>query len=246
MSSQKEEPNGSSFFAQIRILCKKSKGGITVTDYQTENINQAVLFKNIPVMSLDLNYPKFSETYDKNPRFVAKINSFYAVSAQKYLAFFSEKYSKKAYRIFSSHNQRLSFSMNCTVAYSDEKFISVFADLAYFNGKSTETLRFSQLWSREAAAILPASRVFSRSRRQKNYLVEIISAIADNNMKNGFAYRPNYRSVIRKKFDFSDFYLVPKGVAFFFSGGVLSAEPSPCVFVVPTEKIDGLVKIVGI
>lgn len=216
--------------------------------YTAENIRKTVFSKNTAVMSVNMKYPKFSPV-SKSPKelaFTEKINRFYSASADKYLKYLGTKYASKAARIYRKNgNVRSSFLMNCTVPYSDGRFVSVFADITHFDGTKKETVRFSQLWDADKSAILPAQKVFVCSGKQKKYVTEIILKIAGNNMKNGsFSYYSGYRSIICRKFSFSDFYFVPNGAAFFYNGGVLSEACEPCVFVVPFEKIDGLLKII--
>lgn len=217
-------------------------------EYKIEVKKKMVLSKDTPVLSVNLRYPVF-EPLSLEPKervFTSKVNRFYSDSAEKYVRTLGKNYAKRAAKIYTSNGGiKASFVMNCAVAYSDEDYISVFADISVYNGKSTSTNRFSQLWSREKSSILPASMVFDTSSKSKKYIKETICGIAEKNLKlKGFSYFDNYKSIINKSFDFSKFYIVPNGVAFYFDKGVLSASaPDVCVFVVPFEKIDGMTKI---
>ncbi len=217
-------------------------------EYKIETKKKTVLYKDTPVLSVNLRYPVF-EPLSREPKeraFTAKINRFYSDSAEKYVRTLGKNYAKRAAKIYNSNGGiTASFVMNCTVSYSDADYISVFADISVYNGKSTRVSRFSQLWSKEKSAILPAGMVFDTSFKSKKYVREIICGIAEKNIKKkDFSYFDNYKSIINKSFDFSKFYIVPNGAAFYFDKGVLSASaPDVCVFVIPFEQIDGLIKL---
>lgn len=217
-------------------------------EYKLETKKKTVLYKDIPVLSVNLRYPVFKALSDepKEKAFTAKINRFYCDSAEKYVKMLGKNYAKRAAKIYNSNGGiKASFLMNCTVTYSDANYISAFADISVYNGKDTKVSRFSQLWSKEKSAILPAGMVFDTSYKSKKYVKEIICSIAEKNLRRkDFSYFDNYKSIINKSFDFSKFYIVPNGVAFYFDKSTLSAAcPDVCVFVIPFERIDGIVKL---
>lgn len=216
--------------------------------YKTETKRKTVLYRDIPVLSVNLKYPVFEaiNTSKDERAFVRKINKFYADSADKYLKTLGGSYAKKAAKVYNSNGGiKTSFVMNGAVTYSDMNYVSVFADISAFDGNKTKTHRFSQLWSVEKSAILPSAKVFDTGMRSKKYIKEIICEIADKNLRlKDFSYFDNYKSIINKSFDFTKFYIVPNGVAFYFDKGILSASaPDVCVFVIPFNRIDGVMKL---
>lgn len=214
----------------------------------TKNIKKHIEYKGTPVLSVNLKYPEFEELSETKAEraFVSKMNKFYAESARRYLDVLSKSYVKNASKIFEKNgNTETSCVMNYNVAYSDDDIVSAFVDISGFDGNAVKTSRFPQLWSREKSAILPASYVMDTSSKSKTYLKELITEIADKNAaRRDFSYYDNYRSIIKRKFDVSNFYIVPNGVAFFYDNGLLSASMGDvCVFVLPSQRIDGLLKI---
>ena len=209
--------------------------------YKIETVRKNINFKDIPVMSVNIKYPVFEAGTDsKNEQgFVSKINRFYADSAEKYMSYLNGKYVKKIASMYERNGSvRTAFVMNCTVTYCSSDYISVFADISSFDGKNTKTHRFSQLWSAQKSAILPPSKVFSTDTRTKRYIKQTIMEIAEKNLgKRDFSYFDNYKSIIEKRLDPANFYIVPNGIAFFYDKGMLSASSQVCVFVMSKEDL---------
>lgn len=216
-------------------------------NFTLKNIKKTVSYRDTGIMVINISYPVFEKCGQgkKEEAFVTKINKFYRHIAEKYTAYISEKYPAKAWKIYNTNgNIKLSFLMQCTVCSISEKFISVFADLSYFDGKKKKTVRLSQNWSEEKNALLPPSFCFETNGKAKRYITGIISGIASENLKSrNFSYYSDFERIIVRKFDFDNVYFVPKGTAFFYNAGVLSDEESPCVFVIPNERIDGVLKL---
>lgn len=225
------------------------KEGITMNthNYTARRIKKTVCVKDEPIMVINIAYPFFNkENQSKRAcELAGKINRFYSHTAEKYTRYISEKYVSKALKIYNTNGHiKLSFVMDCTVSFINEGFVSIFSDLTYFNGKKKKTVRFSQNWSESKSALLPASFCFNKSGKAKKHITQIIAEIAEENIKSRcFSYFSDYPSIIARKFDFDNFYFVPNGTAFFYNPGILSDEDTPCVFVIPNKKIDGILKI---
>ena len=218
--------------------------------YLTEQRKETFQADGVPVLSLNLKYPVFSSVSDgkgeRDDPFVRRVNRFYGETADRYLASAKRFVGKAAALYRTNGGVRTALTLDGKIAYADADYVSIFTDISVFNGKTVRIRRFSQLWSTKKKAILPASYVFNGGGRTKRYLKELLLALADKNARRkDFAYFDNYPSIIKSKFDLSSFYFVPNGVAFFYDNGVLSASmPDVCVFVLPFEKIDGVLKIV--
>lgn len=228
----------------------RQKGGFmgNVRAYTPDCKKQIIRYKGAPVLSVNMKYPVFEELSDnKNEKFfVNKVNRFYSQTCENYIRECSGGYSSKAASLYKKNGGIMtSLVLNFQVAYSDENYISVFVDVSAFDGKKVQIRRFSQLWSAEKNAVLPASKIFDTGFKAKRYVKELICSIAEKNSKRkDFTYFDNYTSIINSKFDFSNFYFVPSGAAFFFDGGMLSASmPDVCVFVIPFENLRDIIKL---
>lgn len=217
----------------------------TAYPYTTETVKKTVLYKNSPVLAVNIKYPVFESSANAR-KFALRINSFYSDTAKKYIARLSSSGAKKAAKIRKTNGNILpSFVMSCTVAYSDAEYVSVFVDVSVYDGVKTKTRRFSQLWSVSKARILPHTELFDSKIRSQKYIKQLICDIAKENMQKGsFSYFSNYRRIINKKLSFENFYVVPNGIAFYIDEGVLSDRCEVCVFVLPFERIDGVLKII--
>ena len=198
-------------------------------------------------MSINLKYPVFQKegTVESKKGFVAKINRFYADTAQKYITFLEKKGARMAEKDFKkSGGVRTAFVMTSNVSYFDANYISVFTDISYYNGKKSKTKRFSHIWDIKRGVILPPSEVFNINIKTKKYIKQIVCEIAEKNMvQKNFSYYDNYKSIISRELNFLQSYIVPKGIAFYFNSEKLSSSQEVCVFVIPYERIDGVIKL---
>lgn len=219
-----------------------------VRSYTVEQKKKTVCFQNQPVLSVNLKYPCFAPYSEcmREKHFTESVNRFYAGSAERCLARASGSYARKAAALCRKNGGvPAALVMNCQVPFAGENYLSVFADLSVFDGKRVRTKRFSQFWSAQKNALLPVSYVYHTGARQAKYVKSLICEIAEKNARRkDFTYYDNYMSIINRKFDFAASYFVPNGAAFYFDGGVLNARMREvCVFVIPFEQIDGVLKI---
>lgn len=215
--------------------------------FTLERTEKTVNYKNTPVLSLNINYPVFYAENEsrKESEFVNKINKFYSIGAERFVSNAVSRYSSRAYADKSKNeNAKARMSMTSNVSYTDKNYVSVFVDFSSSGGGDAKNIRLSQLWSAEKSAVLSPKYVFDTGRRAKRYVKELIFKTALRNAANpSFCYRENFKSVIFRKFCFENFYFVPRGVAFFYDRGTLLSDGSTAVFVIPYEKLDGILKI---
>ncbi len=215
--------------------------------YTVETKRKSIKNADKIIMSVNLKYPVFKRDSgaEQKKGFAAKLNKFYADTAQKYITYLEKKGARKAEKDFkASGGVRTAFVMTSNVSYLDENYISVFTDISYYDGQRSITKRFSQLWDINRGVILPAGEILNINMKSKKYIKQIICDIAEKNLKSkNFTYFDNYKSIIGKSLNLSNYYLVPKGVAFYFNSGKLSLSQEICVFVIPYERIDGVIKL---
>ena len=216
--------------------------------FTMETLKETLFYRDTAVMKTKFIFPRFLPlSSDKSEKsFTDKINSFYYGSTRHYISFLKGKYCGKAYKNYlSGQKVKSSFIMNCQVCLCNKSYVSIFADLSRFDTKNTHLSRFSQLWSFEKATLLPVKQIFNISRKTTQYITGLIKEIAYDNMsKKEFSYYDNFEKIIDQKFNFSNFYIVPDGVAFYYDYKVLSSsQKSPCVFVIPFNKLDNVLKL---
>lgn len=214
-------------------------------DYTLKNDRKTIKYKQRDAIKLNLKYPVFSSSAksEKDIKFCEKLNSFYQKVNTEYMSYFVKKPSKTA-RLSEKSGVLCSFVANCNVSYSDAEYISVFSDISFYDGKEINTERFSQLWSYSKNAILPVKYIFRTESKIKAYVKDCIYSIAKENMKAGsFTYFDNLIPLINRHFSYSNSYFVPRGVAFFFLPKILSYSDKICTFVVPFDKMLGVLKI---
>lgn len=123
----------------------------------------------------------------------------------------------------------------CVLKYSNtfenEKYLSLIIDSHIFDGvKKSPTVRMPQVWSKSEKRIMCFRDFYSRADRDR--LISFFEEEASKRQSEGIGeYKDGFVSLIRSKTDFSRFYLVKEGVAFFYPSGVISDNNYPVVFI---------------
>lgn len=219
----------------------------SVYSYKIETKRKSIKSGDKVMMSLNMKYPVFEKQENEFGKtgFVSKINKFYEDSVKRHIEYLEKKGIKRVQKDFkASGGKRTAFVMVSNVSYSDGNYISIFTDVSYYDGSNTRTKRISHLWDADRGVLLPPKEVFNINIKTKRYLKQIICDITEKNMRaKTFSYFDNYKSLIDKHFNFSDYYIVPKGIAFYFNPEKISSSKEASVFVIPFEKIDGVMKL---
>lgn len=212
---------------------------------KTRIINSGINDKKTCAVTQNIRYPEFcikqSAADDKNAAELAKtMNKFYADAANRLSKYASSRMMKKALKI--PENQRIQkpcgVCMNYNISFADEKYISVVADVSSFDGKVSGAKRVSHVWSIEKRGVVPAKHFVNTSGEQAKKIKAEVENTVIRNMKNPFfGYYGDAVKSARKNFRFENFYLVPKGGAFFIDAGILAnAKYGPAVFVAELDK----------
>ncbi len=214
---------------------------------KTRIINSGINDKKTQDVTQNIRYPEFSvkENFadDKNAAELVKImNKFYADAANRLSKYASSRMMKKALKLPESQRMQKTCGvcMNYNVSFSDEKYVSVVIDVSSFDGKTSSAKRVSHVWSIEKHAVLPAKYFVNASGKNVKKIKSEVENTVVRNMKNPFFgyYGDAVKSAV-KNFSFENFYLVPKGGAFFIDAGILAdVKYGPAVFVVELDKKD--------
>lgn len=117
------------------------------------------------------------------------------------------------------------------VTFENKRLVSILIDASIYDGKGQRrAARLSQVWSKAEGRLLHFYDFFNRADREK--ILSLIHAEAESKAKLGLCeYKPHLESRIERYADFSNFYLVPGGYAFYFAPGELSDSHLPEVFI---------------
>lgn len=117
------------------------------------------------------------------------------------------------------------------VTFENKRLVSILIDASIYDGKGQrKAARLSQVWSKAEGRLLHFYDFFNRADREK--ILSLIHAEAESKAKLGLCeYKPHLESRIERYADFSNFYLVPGGYAFYFAPGELSDSHLPEVFI---------------
>ena len=185
------------------------------------------------VLSVNINHPSFE---GENAYVCKKLSGFYADAAMGYYSHLKKKFS--AVKQGTVHKKCGAF-MNWYVSFLNEKALSLLTDVSFFDGTVRHTKRMVHNWFLEDCTPLRARQVFDVNRGARAlYLDEICSKISSGE---GAHYGDGAVRLARRHFDFENFYLTPKGVAFYYDKAQLAtgAGANPA-FVMPYGGVQGL------
>lgn len=209
-------------------------------------INDSVIKDGRKIVIKNIRYPVF-ECIDKNyEKLCAKMNDFYKQSANKFSLYASKNLAKRAAKNKGRQTKPYGAVMNFSISFFDKDFVCIVTDVSGFDGNETYSSRFSHTWSKERLTPMPSSFFVHKDKKARSYIKqEIVSQIRRNMLDSSFGYYGDADKLFLKYFDFENFCFVPKGIAFFIDAGIMcDTKYGPCVFVIPFEKADGLLKIV--
>lgn len=188
----------------------------------------------------NIKYPCFES--EKHNKLCKKMNDFYLSVAEKYSYHARNKLPRKLKLKLLTCRLPVALSMNYTVALCDDNIVSIVLDLAFCEGKSIKTRRFSQMWSIQQGDILPLSDIIKLDRQSKRKIYSIIASYASENAENpAFGYFPDYLERMSKYFDIHNCFAVPKGLCFYFNAGILSPlKYGAACFIIPNDKLCGV------
>ncbi|MFA7099094.1 MAG: hypothetical protein WC143_03325 [Eubacteriales bacterium] len=189
----------------------------------------------LPVMYINLTVPVTKGRVS----FVSNTKKLYSGVFDGFLSYCETKVYKKALKEIKNDgfNPRGGV-LKYTVSYEDEQFFSTFIDAFVYNGKSRgKVARLSQVWSKDEGRLLNFYDFFSREDRE-TLISLFLSSSRENSQKGLWEYKNKVDSLIENNADFSKFYLVPNGFAFYFDAGVLSPSPLPAVFITSYKAVN--------
>lgn len=190
----------------------------------------------------NIKYPYFES--EKHKKLCSKMNEFYSSVAEKYSFHARNKLPKKIKLSRLTCKLPMTVSMNYTIALCSEKAVSVVLDIAFAEGKTFRTRRFSQVWGIEKKDILRIGEIINIDRQSTKKIYSYISAVAKENSENpAFGYFDDYAKRLSRSFERENCFLVPNGLCFFINAGVLSPlKYGANSFVLPFSKLDGIIK----
>ena len=190
----------------------------------------------------NIKYPYFES--ENHKKLCSKMNEFYSYIAEKYSFHARSKLPKKIKLSRLTCKLPMTVSMNYTIALCSEKAVSVVLDLAFAEGKTFRTRRFSQVWGIEKKDILRTGEIINTDRKSIKKIYSQICAVAKDNSENpAFGYFDDYAKRLAKSFESENCFLVPNGLCFFINAGVLSPiKYGANSFVLPFSKLDGIIK----
>lgn len=209
-------------------------------------INDSVTKDTKKIVIKNIRYPIFESTDAHFEKLCARMNNFYKQSANKFSLYASKNLAKRAVKSKGGQTKPFGAVMNFSISFCDKDFVCIVTDVSGFDGYETYSSRFSHIWSRERLSPMPSSYFVHRDKKARSFIKqEIVAQIRKNMQDSSFGYYGDADKLFLKYFDFENFYFVPKGLAFFIDAGIMcDTKFGPCVFVLPFEKADGLLKIV--
>ncbi len=219
---------------------------------KTHSLSTDVLYKAKKVVSENIKYPEFSTACEyvrdeKVQNLVNKMNKFYGSAAKRLDDYTKGAYSKKAYVHMQKTGAKKPHGvcMNYQISYCGDNYVSVVSDISGFDGHVTRSERMAHTWSFEKCGIVSKNELLCINSASKKYIKECICQMVQKNLTNPFfGYFSDAQKLCSKHLSLNDFYLVPKGVAFFVNPGILcDVKYGASVFVVPYESAKEILRV---
>lgn len=172
-----------------------------------------------------------------------KLNDFYADAAKEFMDFCKKKYAPTLIQK-RKHAQGTPYgcgaSMNWYLTFENEELLSLITDISVFDGQLRHTRRYAHNWNLAEGVPIPAKVAFSTTSACRNaYVLQICEKIRRG--EGGFPYDKQAESAAKRYFSFDQYYLTPRGVAFYYKNGLLFPSDSRYpAFVIPFSQIEGL------
>lgn len=184
--------------------------------------------KGRPVMLVNITLPMLTG----NEAFRRNSEKLYNGIFDGFLSYCEKRLCKKALKESAGEdfNPRGGV-MKYTVSFENDFFFSAFVDASIFDGKvRSKVARLSQVWSKNEGRLLNFNDFFNRADRDR--LISLFTAEVGRKKTMGLAdYKKGVENLIETHADFSRFYLVPNGYAFYYAPGELSDSRLPEVFI---------------
>ena len=179
-----------------------------------------------PVMLINLSVPAVTG----NDVFIQNAEKLYNGIFDGFLAYLETKLYKKALKESAGENfNPRGGVMKYTVSFENSLFFSTFIDASVFDGKPEAGSPPFQVGKSEGR-LLNFYDFFTRNDRER--LISLFIAEVNRRKTSGLSeYKKGVENLIESRGDFSKFYLVPNGYAFYYGPGELSDSRLPEVFI---------------
>lgn len=186
-------------------------------EYQSEN-GKIIALSNICV-------PEFVKGYEA-------FDGFYSRVAENFGAFIKRRIVKRA-EAESQSEGFVPFSgvLKYKNTFENDLYVSVILDSYTFDGKRRSvTVRLPQVWSKDEKRLVSFGDFYAKP--DKTRLKAFFVSEAEKCLNEGRReFKRDFQTFIKNKTDFSRFYLVKDGAAFFFEPGEIHDGGFPEVFV---------------
>ncbi len=184
-----------------------------------------------PLVKYNISYPEIN----KKTEFSKAFNGFYSLLAKRYCDFAKTKMLKEAEKNktrFKDGFKPFGAVLRYICSYIEDNIISIVVDANVFcGGDNQQCKRLSQNWDVKGGRLLLYEDFFS-SDDKKSLLRGIVSEANLRQTTGMSAFFPDYEKRLKKSFSKNDFYLTPKGYAFFYPAGAISPTTENEVFFV--------------
>ncbi len=211
---------------------------------RNNRISENLKHKDTDVLYINISYPQI----DIASKSEKKFNLFYSMQALEYRAFAVNKLYPLAKNMLDNKEDflKLGASITNTVTFENKYFISVLSVITFFDGKNTVSTQRTAVWDRENGFILKFKDLYNYSKKCKNTIYSKVTDIYVDMVHSGRFEEvfTDSEKNIKKYFDFDNFCLTPKGIAFYLGcKKILHSQSNKNAFVVPYYILSEYCKI---
>lgn len=124
--------------------------------------------------------------------------------------------------------------LQTVISYETEKLLSLYTDALITLSGTRRIHRMSRLWHKETGVLLPFNSLFKKQ-SVKSILPLLVSAAAD--YAESTPLYADGEKQIKSCFNKEQFYLCPKGIAFYYQAGELTNKEKPVPLYIDKEAL---------
>ena len=213
---------------QQSILSHNDRPG--AHNIQKQKISESLTDDNgRTILRVNVEYPQGDFPSLAKRKRSETFNGFYEAVASEYAAFCKNKRKKNALSAFVRDPDRKPFGeiMKTYVTFDSEHCVSIVTEITHFDGYFSKTARFSHVWDAETQLVLPVSYVCDRLGLRASDIRKKVGDLVMRSVEQGnadFTFSEKRLRRFAYRVDPSQYFLTPRGLAFWFRPGTLADE----------------------
>lgn len=171
-------------------------------------------------------------TKNAPPTFAKSFTAYYKAMAEGFRAYLEGKLAPMAES--KGETRPYGAVLNTVISLEGENILSLYTDAVLTMGEEKHCHRTAKLWSKDRGVLIKPGRFFVKGAVKK--LLPLLGEAVGGLRETPPLYA-DWEKQLKKHFSPHNFYLCPKGIAFFYQGGRLCPLQKPFPLFLPMEAV---------